>query len=168
VTRTHIALACLLAAVALAVLGCGSGEIDDSELEQRLTDIRQATNKYKDPRVAQRDGYAPSPKCTESPGDGAAGIVFANRALSRDQKIDPVRPEQLLYEPGEGGARTLVGVAYFVPDIDQRPPDSPFGHLNGPIPETVKGQGDYFALNAWVHKKNPNGVFDTWNPDVKC
>jgi hypothetical protein len=147
---------------------CGSGEIDDPALEQRLEDIRQATEKYKNPEVAQRDGYAPSPKCSELPDEGAIGITFANRALSRDDKVEVLRPEQLLYEPGEGGKRTLVGVAYFVPSTGQRPPDSPLGHLNGPIPETVKGQGDHFALQAWVHKENPNGVFDTWNPDVKC
>ena len=167
-TRPRAALACLLAAAVPLASGCGSGEIDDPALEETIQDIRQATEKYRDPRVAQRDGYRPTPRCSESPDEGGIGITFVNRALSRDNEVDLLRPEQLLYEPGRGGERTLVGVGYFVPSTGQRPPETPIGHLDGPIPERFEGQGEHFALQAWVHRENPNGVFDTWNPDVSC
>jgi hypothetical protein len=168
VTRRYAPLACLLA-LAVPMSACGSGEIDDPELERKLGDIRQATEKYKDRRLARRDGYVPTPACTASADDeGAMGIAFVNRALSRDDKVDILRPEQLLYEPGPKRRRTLVGVMYAVPSTGQRPPDTPLGHLDGPIPGRFKGQGDNFAVAAWVHRSNPNGVFDTFNPNVNC
>jgi hypothetical protein len=54
-----------------------------------------------------------------------------------------------------------------VPDEGQRPPETPLGHMEGPIPGTGPIP-DRFELHAWVHRRNPDGPLATFNPRVRC
>lgn len=159
-------LALILPAVVLSA--CGSGEID-AETQRLLDQVRRATEKYKDVRVAERDGYAPPPACSESEdGLGAMGLHYTSAELSRDPKVDLLRPERLLYEPRPGRSPVLVGVEYFVKSDGQRPPETAFGRMDGPMPPHMRGQPTHFDLHVWIYRKNSRGVFDIWNPDVRC
>ena len=160
----------LLAALLAATAGCGSYEVKDSEQRARLDTIREATSVYKDVNAAISAGYRPVPGCAESDNEsGAVGQAYTNLRLNRDQQIDLLRPELLFYEEKASAAQpVLVGVGYQVPDEDQRPPEIALGHLDGPIPAQGPGQQDRFELHAWVHRRNPDGVLATWNPDVSC
>ena len=92
-----------------------------------------------------------------------------NLRLNRDEQVDLLRPELLFYEEKASATEpALVGVGYLVPDEDQRAPKTALGHLEGPIPAAGPGQQDRFELHAWVHRRNPDGVLATWNPDVSC
>jgi hypothetical protein len=167
-TRASLLAALLLVAATLSA--CGAGEVEDDDVTASLDAIRKATDKYKDVDVALKDGYRPMPACVESADDeGALGLPYTNLGTFRDQKIDLRKPEQLFYEPEPGiKPPTLVGVGYFVPEEEDQPPDTPLGRLDGPLPGGVKGYPSHYELHVWVHRKNPEGVLDAWNPDVKC
>lgn len=165
-------MACLLVASVAAFVpaSCGGdGKITDPQLLADLQRVKKATAKYKDVKKALADGYKPAGQCLNSPnGDGAMGIHYNNERLQRDSKNILTKPEQLLYEPGPRGKRTLVGVEYYVTDLDQAPPEIPLGHLDGPMTGHTPGAPSHFDLHVWLFKANPNGMFDVWNPDVRC
>jgi hypothetical protein len=148
--------------------GCGSADIPDPQ-QQRLDSIRKATEIYRDPAAAVSAGYRPSPRCAESDNEsGALGLAYQNLRLNQDQQVNLLRPELLFYEEQSERAPVLVGVGYLVPDEDQRPPKTPLGHMEGPIPGVGPVQPDRFELHAWVHRRNPDGPLATWNPRVRC
>jgi hypothetical protein len=155
--------------LAAATAGCGAGKVEDSAQRARLETIRQATAGFKNVDAAVAAGYRPVPQCLESDnGSGALGLTYVNLRLNQDQQVQLLRPELLFYEQRATGAPVLAGVGYLVPDDGQRPPDTPLGHLDGPIPGVGPGQPDRFEMHAWVHRKNPDGPLATWNPNVKC
>ena len=161
------ALTCLLALTALAA-GCGSGEVESDKAAQ-LETIRRATQVFKDPDRAVAAGYRPVPQCLESDNDvGAVGLTYVNLRLNQDQEVNLLRPELLFYQESTTGPPELAGVGYLVPDEDQRPPETPLGHMEGPIPGVGPGQSDRFELHAWVHRESPDGPLSTWNENVEC
>lgn len=160
-------------AAALAIVGvalssgCGSGDIDNDQA-RRLASIRQATEVFKDPDAALSAGYRPGPRCAESDDEsGAVGLGYQNLRINDDQEVELLRPELLFYEERRDRESVLVGVGYLVPDEDQRPPETPLGHMEGPIPG-VGPVPDRFELHAWVHRRNPDGPLATFNPRVRC
>jgi hypothetical protein len=162
--RRAAALAIVLAALSS---GCGSGDIDN-EQARRFASIRQATEVFKDPAAALSAGYRPSPRCAESDDEsGAIGLAYQNLRINDDQQVELLRPELLFYEEQRERDAVLVGVGYLVPDEDQRPPETPLGHMEGPIPG-VGPVPDRFELHAWVHRRNPDGPLATFNPRVRC
>jgi len=162
--------AAIAAVLALIVSGCGSGGIGDPDQRQRLELIRQATLEYENLDVALGNGYRPLPRCIESTdGSGALGLEYLQLRRARDRQINLLQPEQLFYEEQpNGGPPVLVGVGYLVPDEGQKPPNSPLGHLDGPIPGQFRGEATHFELHAWVGRENPDGVLAFFNPNVKC
>ncbi|MEU2733996.1 hypothetical protein ABZ656_00670 [Streptomyces sp. NPDC007095] len=89
--------------------------------------------------------------------------------------VDPAQPASLLYEDGKHGKRKLVGVEWIVPDADRKlktSDDRPsvFGgrKFDGPIPGHYTAMPIHYDLHVWLWKHNPNGLFDRWNPTVKC
>jgi hypothetical protein len=161
-----------LAAIGLPVvfIVSGSGESADASVTAELDRIRAATEKYKDVKVARRDGYEAAPTCLEAEdGSGGMGIHYSKPSLNDDKQINLLKPEQLLYEPGKnGGPPTLAGVEYFAPYDGQRPPDTGLGHLDGPMPGHFPGQPKHFDLHVWIHRDNPDGTFSIWNSNVSC
>jgi hypothetical protein len=145
-----------------------------------LQKVREALDKYQDPVVAIHDGYFSTLGCVEYPKPGAAGQVpyraggmgihFFNVALMG--KLDPLKPQVLVYQP-VGGKLRLVAAEYFVPlspEVKERP--QLFGHpFDGPMeghhPLMPHGLTHY-DLHVWLWKKNPAGIFAPTNPDVRC
>lgn len=158
----------LLALVALSA-ACGSDTID-AQQRARLAVVLDATSKYRDRDVAFRDGYRPLPRCIENDDETAAlGLEYLHLRRSRDLKVELEKPEQLFYEEQpDGSPPVLVGVGYFVPDEGQKPPASPLGRLDGPIPGQYFGQEPHFELHVWIHRPNPDGMLAFFNPEVSC
>ena len=147
--------------------GCGSADID-ADQRQRLESIRRATGVFRDQAAALSAGYRPGPRCAESDDEsGAVGLGYQNLRINDDQQVELLRPELLFYEEQRDREPVLVGVGYLVPDEDQRPPETPLGHMEGPIPG-VGPIPDRFELHAWVHRRNPDGPLATFNPRVRC
>lgn len=184
--RLALILATLAFSLALVPALAAPGS-SDPVVNRQLAAVRAATAKYHDPAVAIADGYLPTEVCVASP-DGGMGMHYVNP--SRVGKLDPLRPDVLLYEPAPGGLR-LVGVEYLqfalvqLPGshdwtlwFDQNPPPdgstfapapSLFGQrFNGPMAGHEPDMPWHYDLHVWLWKANPDGVFSTWNPNVHC
>ncbi|MEV4099186.1 hypothetical protein AB0J42_02910 [Nonomuraea sp. NPDC049649] len=146
-----------------------------------LKRLRRATAKFKDPRVAEKHGYIRSDNCWEFPytlprGErlGAMGYHYVNERLVNDPKIQLLRPEILVYVPDGKGGRELGAVEYFRIDRDQRiatSDDRPklLGHeFQGPMGPHENGMPIHYDLHIWIFKENPKGMFEQWNPAVRC
>src|SRR4029434_10636465 len=83
------------------------------ELTPELQKVREALDKYQDPVVAVHDGYFSTLGCVAYPISGAAGQVpypaggmgihFFNDTLMG--KLDPLKPQVLVYQPDRGRLR---------------------------------------------------------------
>jgi hypothetical protein len=124
---------------------------------------------YENPNVALSHGFAQAPVCVQSTdGSGALGTVLVNPSLST-KKVDLTQPQELFYDFNPShGARQLLGVGYIERNTGQRPPATPLGHMEGPLPGVFPGEGSHYELHAWIFRRNPDGVFDFWNKDVSC
>ena len=150
------------------------------EMTPELKKVREALDKYRDPIAAVHDGYFSTVGCVEYPKPGAKGQVpysrggmgvhFFNGTLMG--KLDPLKPQVLVYEP-VGGKLRLVAAEYFVPlspevkeppQLFGRPFDGPMEGHHPLMPLELK----HYDLHVWLWKKNPAGLFAPTNPDVKC
>ncbi|MEV4841047.1 hypothetical protein AB0K05_41555 [Nonomuraea sp. NPDC049486] len=181
-----LAAACATSVVVLPAAAAAQAEgvdVDRSDTPPAdwLDQLRQATAKYKDPKVAEQDGYERADDCWEFPytlpgGErlGGMGYHYANTRLIEDPKIELMRPEILVYVPDGHGGRELGAVEYFQRDRDQRiatVDDRPtlLGHeFQGPMGPHVDGMPIHYDLHLWIFKENPKGMFEQWNPSVKC
>jgi hypothetical protein len=145
-----------------------------------LAAAKAALDKYKDPIAAVRDGYFSTVGCIDSKGvqegaiyypPGAMGIHFLKTA-NIGPKLDPTKPQILLYEP-KNGKLELVGAEWFVP-VQVAGGKAPmiFGQtLAGPmaghepvLPASLR----HYDLHVWLWRPNPKGVFTPTNSAVKC
>ena len=167
-TGRRCVLALGAAMLTLVLAGCGANSIGSLQL-QRLDAIRRATEMYVDPNVALARGYFQLPGCiASSDGSGALGTHFIKVTDLNRRTVDLLRPQALYYDLNPAhGSKQLLGVGYFVPDVGQRPPDTPIGHMEGPLPATPQ-QPSHFQLNAWIYRRNPTGVLSFWNKNVTC
>ena len=78
-----------------------------------------------------------------------------------DPTFDPLKPEAMLYDEH----KHLIAVEYIVINVGQPAPTfdgQPFDVGGAPLPVA------HWTLHVWLFKKNPNGLFNPWNPDVVC
>ena len=174
--RTAIALTTAAAAsFALATVPAHATADDpaDPKVQEELATAYVATAKYLDESAAIADGYVPN-RCSSDPaGHGSMGYHYFKESLYGS--VDPAKPASLLYEDGKDGKRRLAGVEWIVPDADHnlktsndRP--SMFGgqKFDGPMPGHNATMPIHYDLHVWIWKDNPNGLFNRWNPTVKC
>lgn len=176
--RTALAIVAAIAATAIPLQAAGAhgthdpgGSHDPSAL---LREVRKATKVYRDVDAARAAGYKAAPDCAEDPKYGGMGIHYANQKLIADGRLDPLRPEILVYQPHPGGKPTLGAVEYFQPDGDQdldTDDDKPslFGMpFDGPMKGHEPGMPKHYDLHVWLYEHNPAGLFAAWNPRVHC
>ncbi|HEX9819951.1 MAG TPA: hypothetical protein VGD07_10090 [Methylomirabilota bacterium] len=137
-----------------------------------VEEVRRATERFKGVTAATAAGYAPFLGCVSGPQEGAMGIHYVNGELVADGRLDPQRPEALMYETRNGQLR-LVGVEYIVMAeawnaANQTPPTlmgQTFHYTGSP---NRYGLPAFYALHVWAWKHNPHGMFVDWNPKVSC
>ncbi len=142
----------------------------DSEGDN-LRAAKAATAKYQSVKQALNDGYvAPPPgACSSRPGVGAMGYHFENRALMKDDVLDPTQPEILVYERNEKGRFKLVAIEFFMEADQTATRPVLFGQpFDGPMPAHHPGMETHYDLHVWLWKDNPSGLFSAWNPNVTC
>lgn len=171
-TRALIALAVVLAVpAAVAGIAAAHGGHGDS-----LSDARRATARFHDLDRALAAGYTlrlpelSGETCIVQPGEGAMGVHQVNTALL-DATLDPRRPEVLVYEPERHGKLRLVAVEYVIFEADWTGSGAPrlFGRPFDYVPSPNRyGLPAFYALHAWIWKRNPSGLFYAWNPRVSC
>lgn len=143
----------------------------------KLAQLRDATASYRagpgGPWTTQVVDLA-GITCIEDPGGrGTMGIHFVDAGNLVDGQVGRLSPEALIYEPGPGGALSLVGAEYLVFadawDAEHARPPILFGHKFTRIEAGNRyGLPDFYELHVWHEKANPSGTFDDWNPDVHC
>lgn len=142
--------------------------------------VRESTAKFKSVSVADTEGYKLQFGCVTGPDAGAMGLHFVKMAfvenppLTPDGKIDPTRPQIVIYEPIPGGGVRLTGADYLLlaDPWDQAHPQNPpqlMGQLFHYFPTPNRfGLPAFYTLHVWAWKENPKGAFVNWHPDVSC
>lgn len=130
--------------------------------------VRAWTERYRSEAAAVADGFTPSNQCV--PAMGYHYVDFSRV----DTKLEPSRPEALLYAPAPDGGRILAGAEWIVVDRDQdlaTDDDRPevFGHpFDGPMPGHGAAMPIHYDLHAWAWIENAAGGFATWNSAISC
>lgn len=143
------------------------------EIAKLISDTRKATAGFRDFDSIKDKGYGKLLDCFVNNQVGGMGQHYANGDLVSDDKVDPNKPEALVYEPTEDGKMNLVAFEYLIfasvwdPNNTGREAptlfDRPF-HLMTNIPNTPP----VWALHIWLWTDNPNGIFSDFNPLVFC
>ena len=134
--------------------------------------VRESTERFKDVRVAEAEGYALSFGCVSGPDSGAMGLHFINGDLLNKGVIDPTRPTIVIYEPTENGLK-LIGADFLVfADAWNKKNSSP-PELMGQLFHMFETPNRFelpafYTLHVWAWKENPNGAFVNWHPNVQC
>jgi hypothetical protein len=135
-------------------------------VQKELAQVRRATAKFHSTQAAMAAGYNfvnGLDYCFNNPGVGGMGYHLINTTLLMDGKVDPLRPEAMVYAPDQNGDLHLVAVEYIVPITEGSQPPELFGRTF----ETNTDLGVY-ELHAWIFKSNSLGMFNDWNPKVSC
>jgi hypothetical protein len=177
-----LALACALPAHALD--NVNQAETALSQTHQHARDqkksgalvklVREATARYRDVRAAEADDYQLLFGCVSGSEWGAMGLHYVNLELVGDGKLDPARPEIVIYEPLPNGGRRLIGADYLVYAKD-------WHTRNGAATPQIHGQlmhlfespnryglEPFYTLHVWAWKDNPTGAFTNWHANVSC
>lgn len=145
---------------------CNKDNTTTPALPQGVETLRTALDPYTSFALAKNAGYnAAITDCMSNGDEGAMGVHFGNPSLI-DGTADPLHPEVLIYEPGNDGQMSLVGVEFIVP-FAVLPKTAAAPTLFG----QKFTQNDVFgvwALHVWTHRINPSGTFASWNPRVHC
>jgi len=136
--------------------------------------VRDSTERFKDVRQAEREGYALQFGCVSGSDNGAMGLHYVNGELVNKGILDPTRPQIVIYEPTPDGGRKLIGADFLVfADVwDKSHPGNPpelMGQLFHLFDAPNRfGLPAFYTLHVWAWKENPNGAFVNWHPEVSC
>ena len=135
--------------------------------------VREATERFQDVRVAEKEGYALKFGCVSGGEYGAMGLHYVNFPYVLDGVLDPARPDIVIYEPLPNGRLKLVGADFLVLASDW--------HAKNPEPPELMGQllhlfeapnrfglPTFYTLHVWAWKENPTGMFSNWHAKVSC
>jgi len=135
--------------------------------------VRDATERFRNVSVAEREGYGLLFGCVSGGDYGAMGLHYVNFPLVIDGKIDAATPEIVLYEPTSNGRLRITGADYLVLAADWDKTHTSAPELNGQLFHYFEapnrfGLPAFYTLHVWAWKDNPLGTFTNWNPNVSC
>jgi len=135
--------------------------------------VRQSTERFRDFRVAEAEGYTLLFGCVSGSDYGAMGLHYVNLSLVGDGELDPTRPEIVIYEPLPDGRLRLTGADYLVFADAWDGTHSGTPQLMGQLLHLFEspnrfGLPPFYTLHVWAWKDNPNGTFVNWHPNVSC
>ena len=168
---------CLLRAVAQDVHSHTTTTQDQRVQDQQsalIKSVREATERFKDVRVAENEGYRLEFGCVSGDDFGAMGLHYVNDTLVGNGIVDVNRPQIILYEAQPDGSVKLTGADYLViaSAWDEKHPGTP-PYLMGQIFHYFEspnrfGLPAFYTLHVWAWKENPKGAFVNWHPNVSC
>ncbi len=189
VGRKATQLACSLGVVVLAGLGPGAQARQTSlhgehhgpssgrdQATGLVKVVREATERFKDVSVAEKENYHLLFGCVSGPDSGAMGLHYVNLDLVFDGVVDPTRPEIVIYEPLPNGRLRLIGADYLIPAEawhTNNPTAMGAPELMGQIMHLFEapnrfGLPTFYTLHVWAWKDNPTGMFVNWHSKVSC
>jgi hypothetical protein len=124
-----------------------------------------STARYHNLEVAKAEGFVFLHGCENRPDEGPVGTVYVHMGRLTDGKIDPLKPEALIYEPLKNGRFRLVGVELAMPYplwTQSRPPEF--------LGESFQREDEFgvWGLHVWLWSFNPEGLFAESNPRISC
>src|SRR5262245_42230843 len=142
---------------------------------------KKATASFRKLAVAKKAGYTLELKttpangsvaCIAEPTAGGMGVHMVNPKLL-DATVGVETPEALVYAPQPDGSRKLVALEYVVDrkawqGAGNTKAPRLFGRQFALITKNPFGLKPFYALHAWVWRKNPAGLLAPYNPDVSC
>lgn len=176
-TITTLALALLMMLTTLPATAHGRHDGDRADRKYReLAQLRRATVKFHWISKVERAGYQLGyiepfllDGCIAHPTDGAMGYHYFNHDKIHDTKLDPLRPEGIVYAPTRRGKLRLAAVEWIVPqDLWEAEGNTEPPELLGQELHILNPALGWYILHAWVWMYNPSGVFSDWNPRVNC
>ena len=145
-----------------------------SQQSTLLRIVREATERFKDVKVAKNEGYRLEFGCVSGDDFGAMGLHYVNDTLVGNGIVDVTRPQIVLYEAQSNGSLKLTGADYLViaSAWDEKHPGTP-PQLMGQIFHYFEspnrfGLPAFYTLHVWAWKENPKGAFVNWHPNVSC
>ena len=135
--------------------------------------VQEATERFKDVRVAQDEGYALMFGCVSGPDSGAMGLHYVNLPLVLDGVLDPSKPEIIIYEPLPNGRLKMTGADFLVFAADWHAANAATPELQGQLLHLFEspnrfGLPNFYTLHVWAWKENPTGAFANWHSNVSC
>jgi hypothetical protein len=153
--------------IAQPEIAAQAAKIPALEAIRSIATLMAVTARYHDLNAAIKDGFVLLHPCEERPGEGPVGIVYVHMDRLLDGKVDPRKPDALIYEPARrsNGQPQLVGVEFAVPYSLWTKPEPPTF-----LGATFQPEDEFgvWALHAWVWRYNPEGLFAESNPRVSC
>ena len=150
-----------------------AGLHDGTQTGALVNVVREATERFRDVKVAEAEGYALAFGCVSGGEYGAMGLHYVKFPLVLDGELDPKTPEIVIYEPLPNGRLRLIGADYLVLASDW--------HAKNPGPPELMGQllhlfespnrfglPTFYTLHVWAWKENPTGMFSNWHAKVSC
>jgi len=135
--------------------------------------VRDATERFKDVKVAEAEGYALQFGCVSGPDSGAMGLHYVNGTLVNNGVLDATRPQIVIYEAAPDGSLQLIGADFLVIADAWNATHSGPPELGGQLFHLFEspnrfGLPAFYTLHVWAWKDNPNGAFVNWHPNVSC
>lgn len=165
---------CFLRAVAQEVHSHGTTSQNETQQSALIKSVREATERFKDVRVAENEGYRLEFGCVSGDDFGAMGLHYVNDKLVGEGIVDVAHPQIVLYEARPDGSVKLTGADFLVIASawdEKHPGTTPF--LMGQIFHYFSspnrfGLPAFYTLHVWAWKENPKGAFVNWHPNVSC
>jgi len=135
--------------------------------------VRQATERFKDVKVAEAEGYSLMFGCVSGPDYGAMGLHYVNLPLVLDGVLDPAKPEIIIYEPLPNGRLKMTGADFLIFAADWHASNAATPALQGQLMHLFEspnrfGLPNFYTLHVWAWKDNPAGAFSNWHANVTC
>jgi hypothetical protein len=135
--------------------------------------VRESTARFRDPAIAEAEGYHLMFGCVSGPDAGAMGLHYVNMTLVGDGKLDATRPEIVIYEPQPNGRLRLIGADYLVLADAWNSANAAPPQLIGQLFHLFEapnrfGLPPFYTLHVWAWKDSPTGTFVNWNHNVSC
>ena len=131
--------------------------------QKQLATVMRASSGYNSVSDAYSKGYVQASDCV--PGQG---YYFVNYNYVRDNSINILEPDVLLFEKGNNGLH-FVGFQYVMPYTASGEVPNYFGQdFSGPVDGYIRNEGSYYYLNVWMRKVGKGGRFADYNEKVTC
>ena len=174
------AVVCAAAAVAIGALPSSDAEARGDQGGAKygqaaglINAVRESTERFKDVRVAEAEGYSLMFGCVSGPDSGAMGLHYVNLPLVLDGVLDAAKPEIIIYEPLPNGRLKMTGADFLIFAEDWHRNNAATPELQGQLLHLFEspnrfGLPNFYTLHVWAWKENPTGAFANWHSNVSC
>jgi hypothetical protein len=135
--------------------------------------VRDSTERFKDVKVAEAEGYALQFGCVSGDDFGAMGLHYIKGAFVKSGVLDATKPQIVIYEAMPNGSLRLIGADYLLladawDKTHSGPPELMGQSFHLFTTPNRFGLPAFYTLHVWAWKDNPMGAFVNWHPNVSC